>query len=521
MIVVGLVLLIACVNVGNLLLVRGSLRQRELAVRQALGATKSRLVRQLLTESLVLAIGGGASGLLLALWTTRLLERVMPSVQSTFPIELDLSLDGRVIAFATILSIATTLACGLVPAWRGSQTSGVAGFKGGDYGLNQASASVWTCRPGRALVRVAHDRGQRDRVAATAASHRSGLRRQRAALRVHLLSVGSNTRRLGRQLYAQALDRLRALPGVVSASQTSALPLMPSGTDCVSLSGGPQLHVSTSAIDQGYFQTMGIGMIAGRDFTSIDLPRESSTVVVTDSLAKRLWPNTSPIGERVLIGCQAPQASIVIGVVRDSAVRDVGEPPQPRFYRPFARQYSGGLTAVLLETGTDPAAMVPAVRETLLAMGQNIRVYAVQPLSTYIDQSFTGVRWMAMVLSGFGLLALVLAAIGLYGVIAYRVSLRTQEIGVRMALGAGRGAIFREVVLHGLAIAVAGIVIGEVLAIPATRALASVQAGIRRCAVDARRSRRHLGGGRVCRLLRARQSRGASGSHGGPAARVR
>jgi len=251
------------------------------------------------------------------------------------------------------------------------------------------------------------------------------------------------------------------------------------------LSGGPQLHVSTSAIEPGYFHTMGIRMVAGRDFAPIDLPRESSTIVVTESLAKRLWPNTSPIGERILIGCQAPRASLVIGVVRDSAVLDVGEPPQPRFYQPFARQYSGGLSAVLLETGTDPATMVPAVRETLLAMGQNIRVYAVQPLSTYIDRSFTGVRWMAMVLSGFGLLALVLAAIGLYGVIAYRVSLRTQEIGVRMALGAGRGAIFRDVLCHGVAIAVAGVVIGEVLAIPASRALASVQASIRPAAPSA------------------------------------
>ena len=123
--------------------------------------------------------------------------------------------------------------------------------------------------------------------------------------------------------------------------------------------------------------------------------------------------------------------------------------------------------------------MVPSVRETLMGMGQNIRVYAVQPFSTYIDQSFTSARWMAMVLSGFGLLALLLAAIGLYGVIAYRVNLRTQEIGVRMALGAGRRTIFREVVWQGLAIAIAGVVIGEVLAIPATRALASMQAGIR------------------------------------------
>jgi len=202
-------------------------------------------------------------------------------------------------------------------------------------------------------------------------------------------------------------------------------------------------------------------------------------VIITDSLAKRLWPGASPVGEQVLIGCQTRQASIVIGVVRDSVVRDVGEPPQPRLYRPFAREYAGGITAVLLETSTDPASLVPAARATLLAMGQTIRIYAMEPLGSYIDRSLTGVRWMASVLSAFGLLALLLAAIGLYGVIAYRVSLRTQEIGVRMALGAGRGAIFREVVWQGLMVAVVGIAIGEVLVIPASRALASLQPGIR------------------------------------------
>jgi putative ABC transport system permease protein len=478
MIVVGVVLLIACVNVGNLLLVRGSVRRRELAVRRALGATRSRLIRQLLTESFVLAVGGGACGLLLAVWTIGILERVMPSVESTFPIELDLSVDARVIAFAAILSIATTLVCGLVPAWRGSQTRGVAGFRG------EIGGAIGRRRPFGLVAQVVLSFV----LLLIAGTVIETLRRLQVTdpgfaisgrLYAYIYFPSAAIPETGRELYAQALDRLRALPGVLNASQTSALPLMPSGTDCASLPGGPQLHVSTSDIDLGYFRTMGIGLLAGRDFTPGDLPPESSTIVITETLATRLRGNESPIGARILIGCQAPRASVVIGVVRDSAVRDVGEPPQPRFYRPFAREYSGGITAILLETGTDPAAMVPVVRETLLAMGQNIRVYAVQPLETYIDQSFTGVRWMATVLSGFGLLALVLAAIGLYGVIAYRVSLRTQEIGVRMALGAGRGAIFREVLQHGLTIAVAGVVGGEALAVPAIRALSSVQAGIR------------------------------------------
>ena len=469
MTVVGVVLLIACVNVGNLLLMRGSLRRREIAIRQAIGATKMRLMRQLLTESLVLATGAGACGLLLAVWTTRILERVIPSAPSTFPLELHLSIDWRVITFATVLSFVTTLVCGLLPAWRTSQASGTAFTRRRPFGLVAQVVLSFV------LLLVA---GTVIDTLGRLQSTDPGFAVSRR-LYAYLYFPSAATPEARRQLHAQALDRVRALPGVLSASQTSTLPLMPSSRDCALRPGGPPMQVSTSDVEPGYFRTMGIQVMAGRDFTASDLPRASATIVVTDSLAQRLWPNASPIGERVMIGCQSPLASVVIGVVRDSAVRDVGEPPQPQLYRPFGREPWGGLTALLIETAADPAAMVPAVRERLLAMGQNVRVYTVQPLGAYVDQSFTGVRWMATVLSGFGLLALSLAAIGLYGVIAYRVSLRTQEIGVRMALGAGRGAIFRDVLTHGVAIAIAGVVAGEVLAIPVIRGLGALQAGLR------------------------------------------
>jgi hypothetical protein len=253
---------------------------------------------------------------------------------------------------------------------------------------------------------------------------------------------------------------------------------MPAAPACASRASGQQIPITTGAVDIGYFETMGIGVVAGRDFTSSDLSQGASTVVVTESLARRLWPDTPAVGESVVVGCKDKQPAVVVGVVRDSAIGALGEPAQAHLYQPFARQYKGGLVALLLEARTEPGAAVQSVRSTLLGMGQGIRVYTVQPLSAYVDQSYVDVRWEAAVLSGFGLLALTLAGIGLYGVIAYRVSLRTQEIGVRMALGAGRAAIFRDILWQGLAIVFAGVAVGEVLALALTRLAASRQVGV-------------------------------------------
>jgi hypothetical protein len=277
-------------------------------------------------------------------------------------------------------------------------------------------------------------------------------------------------------LYGQALDRLRALPGVRLAALTSSLPLIPAGSDCASLSPDSPVHVTTSGVDPAYFEAMGIERIAGRSFSASD--PAADTAVITASLAHRLWPERSAVGERIMIGCDAPHSALVIGVVRDSSIRAVGEPPQPHVYQPFTAADAGALVAVILDTSTDPGRLTETVRRTLLELAPGIRVYTVQPLGVHVARSLGQLQWITSILIGLGILALLLAAIGLYGAIAYRVSLRTQEIGLRMALGATRLHVFRGVVSNALVIVVVGVAIGEFLTMALTGIVASVRENI-------------------------------------------
>ena len=254
---------------------------------------------------------------------------------------------------------------------------------------------------------------------------------------------------------------------------------MPTGSECAARANGPRTPITTGSVDPGYFRTMKIDVVEGREFAASDSPGNATVVIVNERLATAFWPNSSPIGERVMIGCNNDATpATVIGVARNSSIRSLGENPQPHLYFPFAQRYSGGLIAILVETSTPPGALVEPVRRTLLGLGQGIRVYTVQPLSEHVERSYVAIRWQTSVLTAFGLLALILAAVGLYGVITYRVALRTREIGVRMALGAGRRNVFREVVGQGLSIALIGVVIGEVLTIMVGRALGALDPDI-------------------------------------------
>jgi predicted permease len=477
-VVVGLVLLIACVNVGNLLLVRGAVRQREFALRRALGASRHRVLQQLLTESLLLAIGGGICGLVLARWTNELLERSLPMVQGIFPLHLEFGLDWRVITFTGLVSLTTTVLCGLLPAWRASRTDGLVAFKG----------EIVVGTPRRRPLGLVAQVVMSFVLLLVAGTFIQALVRMQTAdpgfavngrlYAYSFISMPGITAATKQQIYARAIDELKALPGIQNATLSYALPLMPTGSDCVTHTTGLRIPITTGIVDPDYFQTMKIDVVAGRRFTASDGPGNGAVVIVNERLASGLWPNSSPIGERVMVGCNKATAATVIGVARNSSIRSLGENPQPHLYFPFAQHYEGGLTTILLETSTPPGALVEPVRRTLLGLGQGIRVYTVEPLSAHVDQSYSAIRWQTSVLTAFGFLALVLAAIGLYGVITYRVALRTREIGVRMALGAGRRNVFREVVGQGLSIAMIGVVIGEVLMVMAGRVLGALDADI-------------------------------------------
>ena len=472
--VVAVVLTIACVNVSHLLLARGALRKREFAVRHALGASRARLLRQLLAEALVLAVGGTLCGVVLALWTGKLFQRSLPAAAGIFALQLDLSLDRRALVFAVVVCAVTTVLCDLLPAWR---TSGMAR-------LGMVYAAVGTSTRRRPVGLVAQ-------VAMSLVLLFISGSFVAALLRVHSTDPGFETSgRLyaytflpsppfppdaDQNVYARALDQLRALPGVRMTALTSSLPLIPPESDCASLSADSPTPVTSSAVDATYFDTLGIKRLAGRVFAATDLNDTSASVVVTESLARRLWPDRPAVGEQLMLGCDRPQRAVVIGVVRDSAVRAVGEPPQPHVYRPFAARQAGDLTAVLLDTMTDPAGLTETVRRTLLDLAPGIRIYAVQPLDVHVEQSFGQLRWIASVLMGLGSVALLLAGVGLSGAVAYRTSLRSREIGLRMALGATRRQVFRDVLGNGLAIVLVGVAIGELLTVPLTSAVASLQ----------------------------------------------
>jgi predicted permease len=501
--VVGLVLLIACANVANLLLARAASRRKEISIRLALGASRARLVRQLLTESVLLALIGGAFGLLLAVWLIGAAQTYPPPA-NVFPVAFDFTLDRSVLAFTLVLSLATGVVFGVAPALQASKPDLVAALKD-ETPLVAGQGGTFLRRLSlRNLLVVAQ-------VALSLVLLISAglfLRSMRQAQRIdpgfdpaHALTMPLNinllryTKAQGQEFYRRVLENVQALPGVESATLTRTPPLSGASRESsVTLAGATptervrggestgSVNLSSnstlaSSVALNYFQTLNIPLVRGRDFTSQDREGAPGVAIVNETFAARYFPGQDALGQRVSLGGEKGPWLEIVGVARDGKYISVGESPAPFLYQPLAQRHESGMSLIVRTKG-DPAASIGAVRGAVQSVERNLPTANLRPMRELLAQSLFPARVGALLLAGFGLLALVLASIGLYGVMSYSVSRRTREIGIRMALGAQRGDVLRLVLREGMTLVGAGVVVGLAAAFATTRLLAGFLYGV-------------------------------------------
>lgn len=490
---VGLVLLIACTNLANLLLARAAERRREVAVRLALGASRWRIVRQLLTESLLLAVVGGAVGVALAVWMLDLVAAFQPPVD--FPLTVDLRVDWRVLAFAFLASLVTGVLFGLAPALQAAKTELVSALK--DAAL-QSGMRRSRLRSGLVVAQLAFSL-----VLLVAA----GLV-VRALQQVQTMSPGFDVRNgllasvdLGLQGYDQArglnfqrqlVERVEVLPGVKAAALTSFVPLsLNYSATSIFVEGQAPVrgaNVPTAmyaSVSPRYFEAMGIALARGREFTAQDNEQSTRVAVVNETFARKFFPGANAveraIGKRVSSrGVDGPFVQIV-GVARDGKYFHIGEDDRPFIYYPLRQEYEASVTLVVRSSG-EPQALIGAVRGEVQKLDANLPVFGVKTMAEHLGLSYFPARVAAALLSSFGLLALALAGIGIYGVTSYAVAQRTREIGVRVALGARRRDVLRLVLGQGMVLIgiglVAGLVVGLAAAFALTRLMTNVLYGV-------------------------------------------
>jgi predicted permease len=480
MLVVGLVLLIACANVANLLLARATARRREIAVRVSLGASRWQLARQLMTESMLLAIIAGALGLAIGVWVRNLLWSLRPATTGPFVLALGPAIDARVLVFTLALAVAVGVLFGLAPAIQATRPNLVTDLKDrssqvsdlhGRFSLRRLLVVAQVALSFVALVGA----GLFVRSLANAQRIDPGFRTSGiAVMSFNLESQGYDEPR-GRAFDRQVIERVGGLPGVRHASLATVLPLGGGGlARTVFLDGQDTSNnrngvlVLTSAVTPGYFQTLGVPLRRGRDVAGTDLAGAPRVAVVTEAMVKRFWPNRDPIGQRFRFFGQHDPLEVV-GVVADSKFGSLGEEPRPCAYLPLSQNYAGQVSLIAWTSG-DADAALGSIRSTVQALDPNLPLTNVTTMAQVLDQSLWVPRMGAMLLGAFGLLALLLAALGLYGLMAYVVMQRTQEIGVRMALGASAANVRRLVVRQGLVLALTGIVIGALAGFGLARA---------------------------------------------------
>ena len=486
---VALVLLIACANVANLLLARASARGREIAIRAALGADRGRLIRQLLTESCLLGLLGGALGLLLALWGGDLLVKLGPE---DLPRLKDLAIDGRTLGFTLLISLGTNILFGLAPAWQASGGQRSAQLKEGSRG---ATANPRGARL-RGLVVVSQISLSLVLLAGAGLLIKSFVRLLEVdpgfnpnnvlSMRINLPELKYPEPRQARAFFRQLLQRVETLPGVEHAGLVSHLPLGDSGSSgTFTVEGlvtdpaksGPEADRRPSSTD--YFRAMGIPLLRGRFFDNRDEAEDAPKVAIVDeTLAATFWAGQDPIGKRVKLGgptSTRPWLSVV-GVVRH--VKHQGLDAQSRFqmYWPYPQQLPARTMSLVVRarSGVDPHSLTRAAQNEVLALDKEQPVFAIRTMEEVVSRSVAQRRLSMLLLALFAAIALVLATVGIYGVMSYSISRRTHEIGIRMALGARAPDVLALVGKQVLKMVVAGVVAGLAAAVVLTRSLTSL-----------------------------------------------
>ena len=486
--ITGMILLLACSNVSSLLLARGEVRNREIAIRLALGTGRRRLIRQLLIESLLLALMAGAVSLLLARWIISVLPAILP--QSTGPLALLARIDNRVVIFAVGVSLLTVLLSGLVPAIYASGFNLLPALKGDMIsrtsgrrrsGLDALVIGQMSIALVLVLVASLLTRSLLNCFAADMGFEKKDI------LLVRVGAPGDEDK--GRLFYRQLKDRVLALPGVKQASMARVVPFSPSGTGSSKMVFFSDARVSQAqrnqgvkitfnTIDKDFFRLLGIPILLGRNFTEHDDKSGMKVALINNTMAKTFWPNENPIGKNINLDSSAGQPVQIIGVVRDSKRNWIGESSAPHLYLALSQVYSW--EAILaVKTAVRPAVLADPVRRELRALGITPSRSDVSTMAGYVRDKFADQVMMTKVLVFFGLLGLGLAGVGLYGVLTFTVNRRARDIGICMALGAQRVDVIRTVVWRAWSLALLGAVIGSPIALVLAKILRGVLYGVR------------------------------------------
>jgi predicted permease len=471
MVVAAMVLLIGCANIASLLLARGLVRRREMSIRVVLGAGRLRIVRQTMVESMCLTAVGSLAGLVAAICTNRILELHIAAAPLPVAIGTNLAIDKRVLFFSFCAAFFTTLIFGAFPAISASRPDLLPALKGIEafrhprfrwfsprklYVMGQVAISFVLLVISGLFIHALQK-----------ANNMAAGFEVRRLLSVRLyVAEPQFTEPAARNLLDRALQRVRAIPSVKSATVSYASPFI-SSSDCILplIRQGelPNQAVGENIVGTNYFATLGVPLLAGRDFSLLDGASAPRVVVVNDILSHRYFPGQIAIGKRLRVGCACENGKCydaeIIGVVKNAKYANLDQPAEPYVFVPITQQFAR-YVSLLIRTQVEPADLAADLRRDLLALDPRLQVYDVGALSDQIDHSFWLLRWETSLIGGFGGLALLLAAVGLYGIVSTSVTQRTKEIGIRMALGARRGDVLQLILASVLGLTLTGVVVG-------------------------------------------------------------